>query len=779
MGLFDIFKQKNQAVAAKPVAKEPAPKPVQRATPSQPYAKGTKLFDKYAIGDVIGKGGFGIVYSAEELETHSLVAIKVLHTSNGKESDDEFEAEIKIWLSLGTHPFIARLRHVLFHNGRLHAVMDYVAPNEEGETTLFDCIKGGTALSDWHIGNWCIQFCRAMNFAKSRGVQAHRDIKPMNILIGSDQMLKISDFGLAWAVNKLDLQGVEDADQRHAQRILSQDGNLTCGTPGYIAPELFRGDSASAASDIFSFGSTLWQMVAGRIEMPYPVVYAGNNQQYQVELFKAQCAKNLRKLKSPYWPVIERCLEPDPIQRYRDFEQLLADIKKVMHDQGLRVVDYIVAEKGTNYVPDLINQGASLSQLGRHVAALERLDVAIKIDPQNVAAYVNRGNVYSRTGKVHKAIADYDQALAIDPSNPDALINRAGAFVELNDYQRALQDLGPFLAQRPCSLVGLCIQADAYGKMGQYLKAEESVKAALAQDGSSFRPKLQYGFLLSLQKQYDAAISWFDKAIALNSKTLRGHIGKAEALFLKSDRAAALTQVESIAHQFSDDLHALNKLAILLATNGAYEQSIALFKRLLQSSAAEKDVLLTNIGNAYKDAGQSERALKYFQAALDHNPAYASAHLLRAHALYALGDFSAAFQAYDAAAKYEPHNFSAFMGAGASMLAVQDYESAFDRLNKAKDLAPNNPLVWYNLAVAAVMSGRNDDALAGLGNATKIYPGYARAWYLKAQLQHKCGKNMEAWNSCVQAVKNSNELSAEEAQEARKLLDNLTALPIE
>lgn len=778
MGLFDIFKQKNQA-AAKPVAKEPAATPHQRATPSKPYAKGTKLFEKYAIGDVIGKGGFGIVYSAEELETHSLVAIKVLHTSKGKESDDEFEAEIKIWLSLGTHPFIARLRHVLFHNGRLHAVMDYVAPNEEGETTLFDCIKGGSTVSDCHIGNWCIQFCRAMSFANSRGVRAHRDIKPMNILIGSDQVLKISDFGLAWAINKLDLQGVENVDPRHVQRIISQDGNLTCGTPGYIAPELFRGDSASAASDIFSFGITLWQMVACRIEMPYPVVFAGNNQQYQAELFKAQCAKNLRKLESLYWPVIERCLEPDPVRRYRDFEQLLADIKKVIHDQGLRVVDYIVAEKGTNYVPDLINQGASLSQLGRHVAALERLNVAIKIDPQNVAAYVNRGNVYSRTGEIHKAITDYNQALALDPSNPEALINRADAFVEINNYQRALQDLALLLAQRPYSLVGLCIQADAYGKMGQYLKAEESVKAALAQDGSSFRPKLQYGFLLSLQKQYDAAISWFDKAIALNSKTFRGHMGKAEALFLKRDRAAAAAQVDSIAHQFSDDPSAINKLAILLAANGVYEQAIALFKRLLQSSAAEKDVLLTNIGNAYKDAGQNERALKYFQAAIDHNPAYASAHLLKAHALYGLGDFPTSLKAYDAAAKYEPDNFNAFMGAGASLLAMQDYESAFGRLNKAKELDHDNPLVWYNLAVAALMSGRNDEALAGLGNATEIYPEYARAWYLKAQLQHKLGKNLDAWNSCVQAVTNSNELSAEETQEARKLLDNLTALPIQ
>ena len=487
----------------------------------------------------------------------------------------------------------------------------------------------------------------------------------------------------------------------------------------------------------------------------------------------------MRKLKSPYWAVIERCLEPDPVQRYRDFEQLLADIKKVIHDQGLRVVDYIVAEKGTNYVPDLINQGASLSQLGRYVAALERLNVAIKIDPQNVAAYVNRGNVYSRTGEVHNAITDYNQALALDSSNAEALINRANSFVEINNYQRALQDLALLLAQRPYSMVGLCIQADAYGKLGQYLKAEESVKAALAQDGSSFRPKLQYGYLLSLQKQYDAAISWFDKAIALNSKTLRGHMGKAEALFLKRDRAAAVAQVESIAHQFSDDPHTINKLAILLAANGVYEQAIALFKRLLQSNAAEKDVLLTNIGNAYKDAGQNERALKYFQAAIDHNPAYASAHLLKAHALYGLGDFPTALKAYDAAAKHEPDNFNAFMGAGASLLAVQDYESAFGRLNKAKDLDPDNPLVWYNLAVAAHMSGRNDEALAGLGNATEIYPEYARAWHLKAQLQHKLRKNLDAWNSCVQAVMNSNELSAEETQEARKLLDKLTALPIQ
>ena len=538
---------------------------------------------------------------------------------------------------------------------------------------------------------------------------------------------------------------------------------------------------ASTASDMFSFGVTLWQLATGCVDMPYVVPRVGDVQQYQLALYRAQLERQWRKVSSIYWPVIERCLEPDPVQRYRDYEQLLSGIKQVMRDQGLRTVEYIVDKEGQTQLCDLVNHGASLSLMGNHSEGLRRLTEALRRDPTLTAAWLNRGNVYSRMGEHEKALADHNKALELEHQFPEALLARAEDYINLRRYRDALTDLTSFRQLRPNSTTGLCVNAEVLAHLNHAVEGLRLANQANKLEPNNPRVHRALGVLNLANGHVDDAIAWLDKALAEYPDSFKSHVSMLRALYAKKDTLRMRTQIARMQELFVDDAQALNNFGTTLGELGLREDAITVLQQALKlpTPVDQKAILLANIGVAYGEADQLQLALEYLEASLKCDSSYFLAQLSMARFLYDAGDFKAAETSYARAYALDKHSVTALMGLSASALSNNKPAAASEALNKLLALAPDNLQARYNLAVAQHLNGQSDQAVATLNKALAADETYARAWYFKATLLKSMGRNLDAWNASVQACKHINELSMHEREDALKLMHELTDAPMD
>ncbi|HEY6447490.1 MAG TPA: serine/threonine-protein kinase [Acidobacteriaceae bacterium] len=196
----------------------------------------------YEILSLLGAGGMGRVYRVRNIISDRIEAMKVLLPDYASERDlaARFMAEIRTLAGL-EHPNIAQLRTAFQFENQIIMVMEFV----EG-ATLENLGRQGPVAPD-QLLEYASQVLGALSYAHSRGV-THRDIKPANIMITAHGLAKLMDFGIAKSTT--DLQ-------------LTRPGT-TMGSVYYMSPEQVRGGTVDARSDIYSFGITLYEMLAGR-----------------------------------------------------------------------------------------------------------------------------------------------------------------------------------------------------------------------------------------------------------------------------------------------------------------------------------------------------------------------------------------------------------------------------------------------------------------------------------------------------------------------------------
>lgn len=206
----------------------------------------------YEIEALVGQGGMGEVYRAEDTRLKRRVAIKVLPSRATMDSElcARFDREAKIISSLN-HPNICTLHDVGHADGIDFLVMEFL----EGET-LSEHIRRGGLNIDAALTTGA-QITAALDAAHREGL-VHRDLKPANVIISKDGA-KLLDFGLA----KLQSTAEDEPGEETREAPLTRDGAIL-GTVQYMAPEQLEGHAADARSDIFAFGSILYEMVTGQ-----------------------------------------------------------------------------------------------------------------------------------------------------------------------------------------------------------------------------------------------------------------------------------------------------------------------------------------------------------------------------------------------------------------------------------------------------------------------------------------------------------------------------------
>ena len=205
---------------------------------------GKRIGKRYEIIRVIGDGGMSRVYLAHDIILDRDVAIKVLHYdfANEEELKKRFQREALSATSL-THPHIVNIFDVGQEDELHYLVMEYIAGK-----TLKDYIQTHGSLSAEHAVSIMKQLVSAISHAHHNGI-VHRDIKPQNVLMNGENDVKITDFGIAMALNST----------AHTKT------NSVIGTVHYLSPEQARGGMATKRSDIYSLGIVFYELLTGQL----------------------------------------------------------------------------------------------------------------------------------------------------------------------------------------------------------------------------------------------------------------------------------------------------------------------------------------------------------------------------------------------------------------------------------------------------------------------------------------------------------------------------------
>ena len=284
---------------------------------------GESLIDRqlhqYLVTALLGQGGMGVVYRARDVRLERDVALKVLPPGQlGDEARQRFLREARS-ASAFSHTNIVTIYEIDSDDG-----VDFIAMELVHGRPLSDYLQaGGMALE--RVTAFAAQMLEGMSAAHRAGL-VHRDLKPGNLMIRDDGTLKILDFGLAKG------RAVGHAETEAA---LTAQG-LVMGTLAYMSPEQARGDAVGPASDVFSIGVILYEMVAGRVP------FQGSGLSAMHALFEGRFEPMLEA--RPDCPpqlerVITRALQPAPATRYANAGEMLDDLRGVAVPSGAVAAD--------------------------------------------------------------------------------------------------------------------------------------------------------------------------------------------------------------------------------------------------------------------------------------------------------------------------------------------------------------------------------------------------------------------------------------------------------
>lgn len=270
----------------------------------------------YRLLEVIGRGGMGVVYRAQQISLNRVVAVKMILESRrlGADHRQRFFAEAEATARL-EHPCIVPVFEVSEFLGHPFFSMQYV----QGET-LADRLKQGP-LPQRTAAKIMVDVCRAIDYAHRKGV-LHRDLKPSNIMLDSEDQVRVTDFGLA---------KLADSSDNH----LTHSGAVL-GTPSYMSPEQATGRTQwlGPRSDIYSLGTVFYHLLTGR-----PPFVADSPMQLALQVLEHD-PPPLRLLEPSIdrdlEMIVQRAIQKPPDLRYSTAGELADDIECFLRDEPVR-----------------------------------------------------------------------------------------------------------------------------------------------------------------------------------------------------------------------------------------------------------------------------------------------------------------------------------------------------------------------------------------------------------------------------------------------------------
>jgi serine/threonine protein kinase/cytochrome c-type biogenesis protein CcmH/NrfG len=671
-----------------------------------------KTLAHYEILASLGQGGMGEVYRARDTRLGRDVALKVLPAHLAQDADRiaRFRREAQAVASLN-HPHIVTVHSVDEADGTWFLTMELV----EG--------IDGTALARQRLeASELVDLARALAealaTAHDRGV-VHRDLKPANVMRTVDGRAKILDFGLA------KLETSSDQDQAATAFATAQGSFL--GTRAYMSPEQLRGESATAAADVFALGMTLYEIASGT--HPFP---AGSEAERQSAILR-DAPRPLDELRADlpenFTRTVEACMDKDPRKRpsARAVEEALASsVEAEAKDELNSVAVLSFADLSPDHDQDYLCDGLA-EELRDALTRIEGLNVASRtscLQYRNVAGDIRDiGQKLGVSTVVEGSVRKAGSRLRIS-----ARLTKVSDGYQLwaDQYDRELEDVFEIqedIARRVVKALQLTLSPRERRAL-QNVQTTNPVAYEYYLRGRHYHHRLNREGLLR-------ARDMFEKAIEIDPHYARAYAGIADCiayLFMLHRPDPSLREVVAQAAQ----------------------RAVELDPQLPEAHVAQGQAHLVN--------GDYSAACEVFQDAIRLDPRSFEAHYFLGRASFGGGDLDTALRAFETAAELKPDDHQSSVLAalvhrsrGNREREVAAMQQSLDRLQHHLALYPDDVRAIYFYGSSLIGTGQKEEGLKWLDKALALAPDDAHVGYNVACAFTNAGEYERAME-CLESV---------------------------
>jgi tetratricopeptide (TPR) repeat protein/DNA-binding response OmpR family regulator len=660
----------------------------------------------FEVYDVLGAGGFGVVYLVYSHETKSVYALKTFRDEylEDTQTRDRFRKEAKVWIDLERHPYIVRAYFVNEISGRLYIGLEYIAKDEHGLNSLEGYLRDNPPDSAQSL-RWGIQFCHGMEYAYSKGIRAHRDIKPVNIMVSQDKTIKISDFGLAGVIGTSKaISGMKLGIQKDRIGLSFQTmEGIGLGTLTHMPPEQFtNAASCDERSDIYSFGIVLYQMATSG-KLPFLAQLPRDNSEeeskrFETQMYMLHSKAPLPKVNSPLFPVTQRCLEKESHRRYRSFKELRLDLEKLLKRETGEVLNPPELKKLEAW--EWNNKGVSLANLGRYDEALTCCNKVLEIDQRDAEAWNNKGVSLANLGRSDEALTCYNKALEIDQRDAKAWSNKGKSLHNLGRYDEALT---------------CCNKA---------LEIDPRLAEVWNNKGSS----------LATLGRFDEAILCYNKVLEIDPRDTRVWSNKGLCLFNLGRFDEAIPCYNKVLEIDPRDTISWNNKGFSLYNLRRYNQAIPCYNKALEIDPRDA-IAWNNKGNSLYNLGRFDEAILCYNKALEIDLRDARVWNIKGLCLHNLGRFDEALTCCNKALEIDPRYAKAWYNNGFSLAQLGRYEEAIFCFNKVLEIDQGDAVTWLKKALTEKEIHRKEDAIHSFQKFIEHAQGSSLVDYARQELR--------------------------------------------
>jgi len=656
--------------------------------PRKPLTSGDLFARRFQIIEVLGQGGMGKVYRAEDKKVHEEVALKVINPeiSTDKKTIERFRDELKLARKIA-HRNVCKMYDLNEFSGSYYITMEYIAGQDlkalirqTGQLTI------GKALS---VAG---QVCEGLIEAHRLGI-IHRDLKPSNIMIDREGNARIMDFGIARSLTAKRRTG----------------SGMMLGTPEYMSPEQVDGKEVDQCSDIYSMGIILYEMVTGRVP------FAGDT---------ALSIAVKQKSESPMDPseyniripedlsrLILKCLNKTISSRFQSAEQILAELSNIDSDLTTTERTSIKKEPDTKERQD--------SEWKNSIAVLPFVDLSPQEDQEYFCDGMAEELINSLTKIEDLRVVARTSAFAFKGEKADIreIGQKLNVKTVLEGSVRKAGNKLRIMAQLINIEDGFHIWSDKYDRdMDDVFAIQDEISLAIVDNLKGKLLGEEKAKLLKRQAVDVEAYKLYLKGLYFWNKRTKEGMEKGMKHF---EQAIELDPSYAQAYSGLADSFTLLSFWSFLPPKEGFPKAKALAEKALEidGSLAEAHVSLAYIIFCYEwDWAAVE---KEFKMAIQLNPGLANAHHWYSIYLSAMERHEEALFEIKKALDLDPMSLMINMNVGTIYHHMRHYDKAVEVLQKTIEMNPNFGQAYYSLAKVYSAMGKYTESVSASLTAKK------------------------------------------------------------